>query len=62
MTTEIHWQYIHTLRMCQLRGFRIGLIEHKGWPAIAYVLDGKQYRFRKGVILGTWDIHTGERC
>lgn len=53
-------RYLDCLRMCQRSGRRIGVVDHKGQPAVAYVLDGKQWRFRHGVVLGPWRMDTGD--
>ena len=50
-TIDFHWRYLHTLRMCQKHGHRLGVVYDAGWSTIGYILDGVQYRFRHGIIM-----------
>ena len=52
-------KYLRILRMCQMSGHRIGAIQHNGWCCIAYLLDGRQYRFRHGFYRIS-SVHDGE--
>jgi hypothetical protein len=53
------WQYVAALRMCQTNGRRLGRATRLDGVWVYYLLDGKQYRFRKGRSVGPEPMNAG---